>query len=180
MKKNSNLSDGKLIDLIFKDKELFALIIDRYEKKLKRYVFYLTGDKEKVDDIVQNVFIKAYINLFSFNKKFKFSNWIYRIAHNEAVNFVKKESFFKKINLDFLNIAKEEDLEEEISKKEIKEKLKTCLDKLDGSYKEVLILHFFEEKSYKEISDILRISVSLVGVKINRGKRMLKKICQSI
>lgn len=74
MKKYQSLTDEKIVDLILKDKEIYAVIIDRYQEKLKKYVYYLTGDKEKVNDIVQNTFIKAYINLNSFNKKLKFSS----------------------------------------------------------------------------------------------------------
>lgn len=181
MKKYQSLTDEKIVDLILKDKEIYAVIIDRYQEKLKKYVYYLTGDKEKVNDIVQNTFIKAYINLNSFNKKLKFSSWLYRIAHNETINFIRKESFFKKIDFNFfVNLTDEKEIDIEIDKKLLEKKLNQCLDKLSYEYREVLILHFLEEKNYDEISDILRISKNLVGVRINRAKKKLKIICQEI
>lgn len=179
MKKYKDLADEKIVELVLKDKELYAIIIDRYQKRLKKYAFYLTGDKEKVNDIVQNTFIKAYIKLNSFNKKLKFSSWLFRIAHNEAINFVKKEFFFKKIDFNFfVNIADEKEIDIEFSKKELEKKLNQCLEKLSYEFREVLVLHFLEEKNYDQISDILRISKNLVGVRINRAKKKLKIICQ--
>ncbi|KKQ24461.1 MAG: RNA polymerase sigma-70 factor, ECF subfamily [Candidatus Roizmanbacteria bacterium GW2011_GWC1_37_12] len=85
------MSDEELITKIrTKDKELYAEIIRRYEAKLLRYANYLINDKDKAADIVQEAFIKAYINLNGFEVKKKFSSWIYRIVHNQAVNFIKK------------------------------------------------------------------------------------------
>ncbi len=176
-----NLSDEQTIELVIKDKEIFGVIIDRYEKRLKNYLFHLTKDKEKINDIVQNTFIKTYVNLNSFNKKMKFSSWIFRIAHNEAINLLKKESFFKPIDFNFfLNLKDDKNDAEEILNKETKNIVKKCLDQLAFDYREIVVLYYFEEKSYEEISDILRISVNNVGVKLNRAKKMLKKICQNI
>ncbi len=176
-----NFSDEQIVDLVIKDKEMFGVIIDRYEKRLKNYLLYLTKDKEKINDIVQNTFIKAYVNLNSFNKKMKFSSWIFRIAHNEAINLLKKESFFKPLNFNlFINLKDNKNDAEEILNEETKIMVKKCLDQLTFDYREIVVLYYFEEKSYEEISDILRISVSNVGVKLNRAKKKLKKICQNI
>ncbi len=183
MKKNilKNLSDEQIVELVIKDKEMFGVIIDRYEKRLKNYLLYLTKDKEKINDIVQNTFIKTYVNLNSFNKKMKFSSWIFRIAHNEAINLLKKESFFKQIDLNlFINLKNDENSQEKIEKEEINLTVKKCLSQLPFDYKEIIALYYFEDKSYEEISDILRLSINNVGVKLNRAKKMLKKICQNI
>lgn len=152
IKKNilKNLTDEKVIDLVLKDKEIFSVIIDRYEKRLKNYLLYLTKDKEKINDIVQNTFIKTYINLNSFNKKMKFSSWVFRIAHNEAINLLKKESFFKKVDFNFfLNLKSEKDNEKEIINEEEKNMIKKCLDELPFDYKEVMVFYFFEKNLSK-------------------------------
>lgn len=173
-----NLSDEKIVELVCKkDKEIFSEIIKRYQKKLFQYINYLTQDKEKTKDIVQETFVKSYINLNSFNTKKKFSSWIYRIAHNQAMNFFNKNK--NQVSLDEkINLRDNFDLEEEVIKKEIKNNLNQCLEKLPIIYKEAIILYYLEEKSYEEISDILKIPIGTVSVRINRSKSLLKKICQ--
>lgn len=70
--------------------DFYAVIIKRYENKLLRYATNLIKDRDKAVDIIQQSFIKAFINLKSFNIKKNFSNWIYRIVHNEGINVLKK------------------------------------------------------------------------------------------
>ena len=78
------------------DKDAFGVLADRYSSKLSRYINRFVFNVDEGDDILQNVFIKAYININSFNDNRSFSPWIYRIAHNEIVNYIrrgKKEVF---------------------------------------------------------------------------------------
>ena len=85
--------DSSLIDLVRSGHpEIYEEIVKRYEKKLFSYVYRLVGNKEETEDILQNVFVKAYRNIRTFDIERKFSSWIYRIAHNEAINFLKKRS----------------------------------------------------------------------------------------
>ena len=87
----SRLKDQEIVDLIrTKDKELYSELVKRYEDKLMRYALSIVGNEQKAADVVQQSFIKAYVNLQSFNLKKKFSSWIYRIVHNEAINEIKK------------------------------------------------------------------------------------------
>ncbi len=180
-----SLSDEKLVEKIrSENSELFAEIIERYQQKLYRYLRYLTNRPGEAEDILQDVFIKAYRNLLDFNTKKKFSSWIYRIAHNEGVNSIKKLNRRKKISLqglgkiDFVPNGKNDSPLDAQVRKEIQEKVKECLDELETKYREPLILYYLEDKHYREISDILRISTNTVGTLILRGKRMLKVICQ--
>ncbi len=173
-----DLSDEKLVEIIcYKDKEVFSEIIKRYQNKIFNYVNYLTQDQEKTKEIVQETFIKCYINLNGFNIKKKFSSWLYRIAHNETMNFFNKNK--KQISLnEKINLSDDYNIEEELVKKEIKKNLEKCLEKLPIIYKETIILYYLEERSYEEISDILKIPIGTVSVRINRSKSLLKKICQ--
>src|SRR4030065_1487483 len=99
MKDITKLTDEKIVELVCKkDKELYSQIIKRYQDKLIRYANYLVGEDNYAADIVQESFIKAYINLNGFNTKKKFSSWIYRIVHNEVINLIDKNK--KNIGLD--------------------------------------------------------------------------------
>jgi RNA polymerase sigma-70 factor, ECF subfamily len=172
------LSDEELVALVrSQDKELYTHILSRYQSKLLRYANYLTGDKAKSSDIVQNTFIKAYINLNSFNTRKKFSSWIYRIAHNEAMNAIKKHQHETPL-LEDIDFDSGIDLEDNLIKKELKTRAKNCLKKLSLIYKEPLTLYFLQDKSYEEISDILRLPINTIGTRIRRAKIALKKICQ--
>ena len=77
------------------DVEAFALLMDRYEKKITRYARKFLSQPDDVKDIVQDVFVKVYVNIKSFDVKRRFSPWIYRIAHNEFVNALKKNKASK-------------------------------------------------------------------------------------
>lgn len=159
-----------------KDKESYAEVIRRYKDKLLRYALYLTEDEDKAEDVVQESFIKAYVNLNGFDTKKKFSSWIYRIAHNEAMNVLnEKKQVVLNGDVDFDSGV---DLENELVEKELKDKARYCLKRLPVIYREPLILYFFDEKSYEEISDVLRIPVGTVGTRINRAKVLMRKICQ--
>lgn len=175
------IPDEKLVELVrLKNKELYSEIVKRYQDKLLRYVGYLLKNDNDTQDVVQNSFIKTYKNLFKFDVKRKFSSWIYRIVHNEAMNYVKWKK--KEISLEVSNdfsvfLIGDEDIELDFEKKEIKSKVQKCLTVLPVKYKVPLVLFFLEEKSYDEISDILRMPIGTVGTRINRGKLLLRKIC---
>ncbi len=178
MPKLNKFSDEELAEIVrTKDNSAYAELIHRYEKKLLRYATYLINDEDLAADAVQEGFIKAYINLNSFNSKLKFSSWLYRIVHNQAINLISKNK--RNISTDeILEMGSGTNLEDEFIKKEIKNNLHDCLNKINLLYKVPLTLYFLEEKSYEEISNILRIPIGTVGTRINRAKIMVKKICQ--
>lgn len=172
------LSDEEIVEKIRTiDKNLFAVIIERYQKKLLHYAHSLIRDEDKAVDIVQTSFIKAFINLNSFNIENKFSSWIYRIVHNEAINLLKKYPGETPL-LDDIAFKSDENIEENFIRTEIKTEITRCLKKIPIIYSEPLILYYLEDKSYEEISDILRIPMGTVAVRINRGKKIMKNICQ--
>lgn len=174
------LTDEEIVKLvILKDKNLYSELVNRYENKLLRYVKYITNNNHKTEDIVQETFIKAFVNLKGFNKKLRFSSWIYRITHNQAINALEKHKKEVKIDENFI-IDEKENLELELDKKIISEKIKKCLNRIPLMYREPVSLFFLEEKSYEEISDILRIPMGTVGTRISRAKLLMKNICKKI
>lgn len=178
MQEKTRESDEELVILIRdKDKERYVELVERYEEKLMRYSTYLLHDNEKAADVVQESFIKAYVNLNSFNPQKKFSSWIYRIVHNEAMNAIKK--YYKESPMsEKIDYKSDTNIEEELTKKEVIEEAQGCLAKLPILYREPLALFYLDDKSYADISDILRIPMGTVATRVNRAKKVMKKICQ--
>ena len=176
------LSDNELIILIRgKNPDLYAEIIERYQVKLFAYLFRLIGNREEAEDLLQNVFIKAYRNINSYDTARKFSSWIYRIAHNEAVNFIKRRYLKRFISWEDINSSRDkmearsmDDGPDELwMKKESIEGVGEAIEKLPLKYRQVLLLRYFSDKSYEEISEILGKPLNTVGTLINRAKKRL-------
>lgn len=163
------------------DKEAFGEVMTRYQDRLYGYLRNLTNQKqEEVEDLVEEVLVATYINLQSFDTKKKFSSWIFRVAHNKAIDYFKK----KKIRTNDLGDSEEmwgdnhkliEEAEIDLDRTKMINKV---VEELDFKYREVIILYYYEDKNYEEISDILRISNSNVGVLLYRAKKILKELLE--
>jgi RNA polymerase sigma-70 factor, ECF subfamily len=182
MPNNQEPLDSDLTALVIAgDKNMFAVLIERYETKLLRYAAFLIKDSDDAADIVQDSFIKAYTNLNSYNKNHKFSSWIYRIVHNEAMNFIKKHkktSTFTDLEADEDSFYTDNNFDETIDKLFLKQEVKECLSKLDIKYSEVIRLQYFEHMTYEEIGEVLHLPSSTVGVRSSRAKSILKTVCE--
>lgn len=178
------MSDEEIVTMTLREPGLFGHIIERYESPLGRYVTRL-GVKQAEDqqDVLQEIFIKVYKNLNDFDTSLKFSSWIYRIAHNEAISWYRKYNVRPEGHLvadsdEVLGFLRSEQKDQEaLFDTEINaEKVSEALEKLDPKYRDVLILRYFEHLEYEEISDILKIPVGSVGTLIHRGKQRLKSL----
>lgn len=177
-------SDEQIVSSILKgEKDSYREIIKRYEEKLSRYLHKFISDNDDIEDILQVVFIKAYKNLYGFDINKKFSSWIYRIAHNEAVNHLKRNRKKGRIALDDVEyklIDEKSDIGGEADRKLLKKDMEKVIGRLDLKYREPIVLFYLEELSYEEISDVLRIPKNTVGTLILRGKKMMKDNLEKI
>lgn len=176
-------TDEELARLVQKgDSEVFALLVQRYETKLMRYAQRFLNDYSDAEDGVQEIFIKIYQNINSFDSTRKFSSWAYRIAHNELINILKKKRtlplpFFDPDTLFPHPVAKENPVKD-VEQLQLRQALDNCLNQVPPKYREPLVLFYLQELSYKEIADVMRIPISTVGVRIKRGKDIIRLICQ--
>jgi RNA polymerase sigma-70 factor (ECF subfamily) len=166
------------------DHEAFGALVERFEPKLLRYAKKFLFDYEDAKDTVQEVFMKAYANIQSFDAGRGFSAWIYRIAHNEFINTIKKKgreplSFFDPDTL-FPHPTAPTQADDELKKKETREMVEKCLGRLDAKYREPLVLYYYEDMDYKQISEIMRIPVSTAAIRLKRGRAALQKIYDSL
>lgn len=162
------------------DSEIFGILVERFEKKMLRYARKFLLGYEDAEDAVQVVFLKAYTNIQQFDKNKKFSSWLYRIAHNEFINVIKKrgkESLpLFEVDTLFPHLQGKEDPARDLEARELKAMLEKYLSKVSPKYREILVLYYFEQMDYREIADILQIPPSTVGVRLKRGKLALKKL----
>ena len=179
----NKIRDVELVQRTLKNADDFIEIVCCYQSPIRRYIIRLgCRDSNDADDLLQDIFLKVYINLNDYDSELPFSSWLYRIAHNETVSFFRKKSV-RPISVAteeethlFENIADETNFIESLDVKINGDILRKALTELEEQYRDVLVLRFFEEKSYNEISDILKIPMGTVGTLINRGKKQFKDI----
>lgn len=181
-KKIEHITDEELVVMSIADSDSFYHLMTRYEQKLLHYILRLSNiSSQEAEDILQEVFIKAYKNLNEFNQKLKFSSWIYRIAHNETISFFRK----KKARPETVNIEDQDlvqflrssfDIDKEFKQQETIEKVQEVIKELPEKYREVLMLRYIDDLDYQEISDILKKPMGTVATLINRAKAQFKEL----
>ncbi len=178
---NHSRSDEELVLLTLQNEVYYADLIERYQGKLRRYIRRISNfPEEDIDDILQDIFIKAYQNLNDFDRKLKFSSWIYRITHNEVISKYRKykarpQNIIAVDDEKIINkFAADINISEDIDKNYLKKALVKVLQTLERKYREILVLRYFEDKSYEEISDILRKPVNTIGTLLKRAKEKLR------
>lgn len=175
----ANLTDEQLIVHILDDRQIFAYIVERYQDKLMRFIRRISGvSREQAEDLLQEIFLKAYQNLNSFDTDLKFSSWIYRIARNHVISHHRKvvrrpEVLLKEETAN--KLASDLEIEHEVDAGIEAERINQVLSDMKPKYREILILKFLEEKDYNEISDILKIPLGTIATRIHRAKQAYKK-----
>jgi len=176
-----NKTDEQIVVLTLKNQDYYLCLMKRYEVKLLNYILKISNiSREDGEDILQEVFIKAYQNLNDFDLNYKFSNWIYGIAHNITISAFRKKKVRPQTvsweDKDLNNLLEstlnvENTSLQKLTYKHILEKI----NQLPAKYKDVLILKFVEGKDYQEIGDILHKPMGTIATLINRAKKSLKQ-----
>ncbi len=160
----------------------FQLIVSRYERKLSLYLAHLIGSRDDAEDVLQDVFVKAYQHLEAFDVERKFSPWMYRIAHNEGANWIRRRSR-RPVVVSWDDIVETggeqrsldspETVEEKWIRRELRNDVREALGLLSEEHREILTLRYYLDRSYREISEIVGIPMSTVASRVNRAKKNL-------
>jgi RNA polymerase sigma-70 factor (ECF subfamily) len=187
---HSNKSmDAELVRKSIESPDEFGRIIEKYQAPLRRYIRRIARtSNDDTDIILQDIFIKTYENLNDFDQDLTFSSWIYRIAHNESIDHIRRgkhvgssldDPAYDDESVTLIEtIAGDEDIAGNLDKEYLKKNVKTLLDRLDPQHRAVLVLRFLDDRSYDEISDILRKPPGTVATLIHRAKKEFKKIAE--
>ncbi len=175
------MTDEEIVILSLANQDNFSYLINRYKNKLFNYIKRLTNIRdEDAEDLLQEIFLKVYLNLNDFDSSLKFSSWIYAISRNQIISNHRKlqarvEGHSIPLDLEITRkIASGFNLEKELDGIYLKENITKVLDGLAEKYREVLILKFLEEKNYQEISDIIKKPTGTVASMINKAKKEFK------
>jgi len=150
--------------------ELYAIYLDR----IYRYVFYQVKDKMTAEDLVQEIFLKVWESLNSYNqKRASFSTWLYRIAHNHVIDYFRTRRLHQKIEDDIQDsvTGPEEDVEEMLMQKELSE----TISGLPPQQRQVIILKFIEGLDNREIAQIMRKREGAIRTMQMRALRNLRQ-----
>lgn len=157
----------------------FRELTNRYWPRLERYVTRLAPDITDSEDLVQEAFVKIYLNLQGYTTKTRFSTWAYRITHNTLIDHVRSLKhraalFFDPEEL-FPHPHSPQQPDTEAEKESVRHTLDQHLTDLPTKYRIPLVLYYFEDMDYQDISDVLRIPRGTVGIRLSRGLKLLRK-----
>lgn len=178
----TDISDLELVKLTLVDQENFLHLVNRYQTKLLKFIQRISGlSLEDAQDLLQEVFIKVYQNLNDFDQNLKFSSWLYRITRNQVISNYRKNKSRPQLSLFDLDLESCEhlisdlDVARQLDQGLLKQQIAEVLARIDAKYREVIVLKYLEDRSYEEISDIIKKPVSTVGTLLRRGKQAFQK-----
>ncbi|HUA13124.1 MAG TPA: sigma-70 family RNA polymerase sigma factor [Candidatus Sulfotelmatobacter sp.] len=164
---------GKVLD---GDVGGYRYFIERYHKGLIQHIYNIVGDEATAEDVAQEAFIRAYDNLSKYNPEYAFSTWLYKIASNIALRFLKQNSRFVPLNEDsVLNADKAPPPDEKLDAQLTKETVVTAIDKLPTKYRFVITMYYWDDLSLKEISEALGSPEGTIKTWLFRAKKILRK-----
>ncbi|MBN1252473.1 MAG: RNA polymerase sigma factor [Bacteroidales bacterium] len=177
------MDDNQLIKNIQnKDSKAFQTLVERHQTKVINICNGFVHNKDDAQDIAQEVFIEIYKSIDKFRSEAKLSTWIYRISVNKSLNFIrdnKKNKWLQSLDLLFVsdkNINNNSFIDEDKLEEEEKTKIiHQALNSLAENQKIAFTLNKYEDLSYKEISEIMKISISSVESLMFRAKKNLQK-----
>ncbi len=156
------LSDSELVEMLREPRtrrEGFAVLVKQYSEKLYWKVRRIVLSHEDANDVLQNVFIKVWSNLQNFQGKSSLSTWLYRIAVNESLDFLRKQKLADKVSTDEDDsVASRLMSDEYFDGDEVQTRLQEAVARLPEVQRTVFSLKYFEEMKYSEISQILNTS----------------------
>ena len=154
------------------DKDAFSELIRRYQAPLRYFISRLLEDKQMSEDIFQETWLTVIRRIHSLNSIDAFSTWLYRIARNKVYQQLRRKKKLSKLDG---NIAAPGDIENSDFSPEDMAKVHRCLKELLPEYREVLMLRFLEQMSYKQISQVVNCNLGTVKSRIHYAKLALKE-----
>jgi RNA polymerase sigma-W factor len=167
------------------DQDAYARLMVKYRDAIYNLIFRMIHDKSEVNDLTQETFVKAFSSLESFNHVFAFSTWLYKIASNTCIDYLRKKKL-QTFSIDQVYHSEGDEYSYELPDRTFepdrdiitsqrKRLVQKAIDTLPEKYRTVIILRHVEEKNYDEIAQLLNIPLGTVKAHIFRGRELLYK-----
>ncbi|QOD59356.1 sigma-70 family RNA polymerase sigma factor [Polaribacter haliotis] len=183
----ARITDEELVFEIVRtnNTELFATLYDRFSTVVYNKCYSFSKNRQEAEDLMQDVFVRLFVKLRTFKGNSKFSTWLYSFTYNFCVNYVQRDQHKKRERVTVVtDQIKEESSFEEIEDNSLFElkskKLVKVLALIEPSDKMILLMKYQDEKSIKEIKDILNIGESAVKMRIKRAKQKVIKLYEEL
>lgn len=162
------------------DTNAFAFLVDNYKDLVFTLALRLTKNREEAEEVAQDTFIKVYKNLSKFKGDSKFSTWIYRVAYNTSLDYVKKQKRTQNtVAIDEFTEHQVKTLDNALSLMEAEEQklaVQNCINELPNEDGFILTLYYFEDQSLEEIAKTIDLKPNNVKVKLFRARKKLATI----
>ena len=179
------LTDGDLIVAAVGGRsDSFEELVRRYQRPITGYVFRIVGEYEASLDVTQEVFIKVYNSLAKYSSDYKFSTWLYRIAHNAAVDHLRRNSVSQQ-SLEAENADGTFELqiesraaspEQDHERSQWRSEIEVVVEMLPPAYRELIVLRHGQDMSYDEIADVTGLPLGTVKNRLFRAREMMRNI----
>jgi RNA polymerase sigma-70 factor, ECF subfamily len=190
MAQEDSLDDRTLVARILEgDRDRFADLVRRYEKRLVNYIYRITHRYEEAHDLAQEIFVKVYLALDRYDPKYQFSTWLFRIAQNSSIDALRKKSI---VEVPLTRPTDDEPRGKErefadggvspyraLKNKQLRAAIARAVGELPADYRELIQLRHFAELSYEEIAEIKRLPLGTVKNKLFRARNLLKESLDS-
>lgn len=161
----------------------FEELVRRYQRPISAYVYRMVGNYESALDLTQEIFIKVYSSLRRYRAEFKFSTWIYKIAHNSAIDHLRRNAT-REQSLLIGHEGEQFELplecgrlspEQESERKERRGEIESVVRALPANYRELIILRHSQDLSYEEIVDVTGLPLGTVKNRLFRAREMMRQ-----
>jgi len=180
-----NLTDGELIDKAIGGREDgFEELVRRYQRPIIGYVYRMLNNYDASLDVTQEVFIKVYNSLERYSSEYKFSTWLYRIAHNAAIDYMRRNSAHTQ-SIEAENADGSYQLqiespnptpEQERERTELRQEIESVVKCLPTVYRELILLRHSQDLSYDEIAEVTNLPLGTVKNRLFRAREMMREI----
>lgn len=161
----------------------FEELVRRYQRPISSYVYRMVGDYEAALDLTQEIFIKVYGSLARYRSEFKFSTWLYKIAHNSAVDHLRRNagrerSLFTGIEGDQYELPIESSSlspEQESERRERRVEIEMVVRSLPAAYRELIALRHSQDLTYEEIVEVTGLPLGTVKNRLFRAREMMRQ-----
>jgi len=178
------LADGELVKTAIAGREAsFEELVRRYQRPIAAYVYRMVGDYDSALDLTQEVFIKVYNSLARYRSEFKFSTWIYKIAHNAAIDHLRRyavreqavTSGFDTEGRDTPVEGRRLTPEQESERSERRSEVEMVVEMLPCAYRELIVLRHSHDLSYDEIAEVTGLPLGTVKNRLFRAREAMRK-----